>query len=188
MDYFVHEKAIVETTKIGDRTRIWAFVHILPGAIIGKNANICDQCFIENDVEIGDNVTIKSGVHIWDGAKIEKNVFIGPSVTFANDRFPRSKNTDFQKEHILLKEGCTIGANATLLPGITIGRHAFVGAGSVVTKNVPEYVLVYGNPAQSHGYICSCGKQLNIDPNSSKISCACGRSYTYNGIAVQLQK
>ena len=186
MTYFIHEKAIVESNKIGDDSRIWAFVHILSGAEIGKNANICDHCFIENDVLIGDNVTIKCGVYIWDGMHIEDNVFVGPSVTFANDRYPRSKNPDFKKERTLLKEGCSIGANATLLPGITIGQYAIVGAGSVVTKDVPNHALTYGNPGKIHGYVCKCGKQLSFDTNMAQ--CECGKSYIQTASEVQLKK
>lgn len=171
MGYFIHEKAVVETSFIGNNSRIWAFVHILPKATIGANVNICDHCFIENDVTIGNNVTIKSGVHIWNGARIDDNVFVGPSVTFANDRYPRSKNEDFIVEQIHLQNGCSIGANATLLPGITIGQYAIVGAGSVVTKDVPDHILVYGNPAQPHGYVCECGENLKIKNNLDSCKC-----------------
>ena len=177
MNFFIHDTALVETKKIGSNTRIWAFVHILPKAAIGENANICDHCFIENDVVIGDNVTIKCGVHIWDGTYIEDNVFVGPSVTFSNDRYPRSKNSDFKKERTLLKEGCSIGANATILPGITIGKCALVGAGAVVTKDVPDHTLVMGNPATFQGYICSCGQKLTSKGNSLEYSCTCGKEY-----------
>ncbi len=150
--YFVHKKALVETKKIGSNSKIWAFVHILPGATIGKNCNICDHCFIENNVKIGNNVTIKNGVYLWDGMNIEDNVFIGPGACFTNDLYPRSKNKNYQQKKTLLKKGCSIGANATILPGITIGQNAMIGAGSVVTKNVPDFALVYGNPARIHVY------------------------------------
>jgi acetyltransferase-like isoleucine patch superfamily enzyme len=133
--------------KVGDKTRVWAFVHILPGAVIGEECNICDHVFIEGDVTIGDRVTIKCGVQVWDGLRIESDVFIGPNATFTNDPYPRSKQ-DFELSYTLVKEGATIGANATILPGITIGEKSMVGAGAVVTKDVPAKTLVLGNPAR----------------------------------------
>lgn len=160
MNYQIHKNALVETEKIGENTRVWAFVHILEGAVLGNNVNVCDHCFIENKVIVGDNVTIKCGVYLWDGVTVEDNVFIGPSVVFANDKNPRSKNTDYKQEATLLKEGCSVGSNATILPGVTIGRYAMIGAGSVVTKNVPDFALVYGNPAQVHGTVDKFGKKV----------------------------
>ena len=146
---YIHPNAIVESGAIiGESTRVWAFVHVLPGARIGNECNICDHVFIENDVLISDRVTIKCGVQIWDGIVIEEDVFIGPNATFTNDKFPRSK---IYPEHFLkttVKKGASIGANATILPGIIIGEGAMVAAGSVVTKDVPEHVLVMGNPAK----------------------------------------
>jgi acetyltransferase-like isoleucine patch superfamily enzyme len=147
MKFFKHAHALVESEDIGPDTRIWAFVHVLPGAKIGAECNICDHVFIENDVVIGDRVTIKCGVQIWNGLRIEDDVFIGPNATFTNDLFPRSKQ-DFVLLQTIIKQGATIGANATLLPGITVGEHAMIGAGSVVTKDVPPRVLVVGNPAR----------------------------------------
>jgi UDP-2-acetamido-3-amino-2,3-dideoxy-glucuronate N-acetyltransferase len=147
MGFYQHPQSLVETEKIGDNTRIWAFVHVLPGAQIGSDCNICDHTFIENDVVIGNRVTIKCGVQIWDGLRIEDDVFVGPNVTFTNDLFPRSKQ-EFVLLQTTVKQGATIGANATILPGITIGENAMVGAGSVVTKDVPPKVLVIGNPAR----------------------------------------
>lgn len=150
---YIHPKAVVDTKNIGVETRIWAFVHILKGARIGKNCNICDHCFIENDVVIGDNVTVKSGVYIWDGVVLEDNVFIGPNATFTNDKYPRSKVHPEKYMPTVVKKGATIGAGSVLLPGITIGRKAMVGAGSVVTRDVLDNELVYGNPAKSHGQV-----------------------------------
>lgn len=147
-DYFVHPQGICETKEIGKNTKIWAFAHILPGAVIGKNCNICDFVFIENDVKIGDNVTIKCGVQLWDGIRLEDNVFIGPNVTFTNDIFPRSKQYPEKFLETRICPGASIGANATILPGITIGENAMVGAGSVVTKNVLPNTVVAGNPAR----------------------------------------
>jgi acetyltransferase-like isoleucine patch superfamily enzyme len=148
MTFFKHPQALIEPgAKIGEKTNIWAFVHILQGAIIGNDCNICDHVFIENDVIIGNRVTIKCGVQLWDGVRLGDDVFVGPNVTFTNDKFPRSKKYPAQFLKIIVKEGASIGANATILPGITIGRKAMIGAGSVVTKDVPDYALVLGNPA-----------------------------------------
>lgn len=153
MEYFVHEKGICESTSVGKDTKIWAFAHVLPKAIIGSNCNICDNVFIENDVVIGNNVTIKCGVQVWDGIKIEDNVFIGPNATFTNDPMPRSKQypDSFSKTHIA--EGASIGANATVLPGIRIGRSAMVGAGAIVTSDVPDFAIITGNPARVVNFV-----------------------------------
>ena len=140
--------AICESSQIGIGTRIWAFSHILPGAIIGIDCNISENVFIENNVQIGNRVTVKNGVQIWDGVIIEDDVFIGPNATFTNDRFPRSKKSDFTLETIRISMGASIGANATILPGVVIGKGAMVGAGAVVTKNVDPFTVVVGNPAR----------------------------------------
>ena len=141
-DYFKHELAIVESNNIGTDTRIWAFAHVLPGAKIGSNCNVCDHTFIENDVVIGNNVTIKCGVYIWDAMRIEDDVFIGPNATFTNDKFPRSKKKPDKFLPIVLKKGCSIGANATILPEVTIGENAMIGAGVIVTKDIPPVAIV----------------------------------------------
>ncbi len=145
---FIHKLSDIQSTKIGKNTKIWQYCVVLPDAVIGIGCNICSHCFIENDVVICNNVTIKNGVQVWDGSLIEDDVFIGPNVTFTNDKMPRSKNylNKLQGPHI--KQGASIGANATILPGIIIGEFAMVGAGSVVTKDVPPYSIVYGNPAK----------------------------------------
>jgi UDP-2-acetamido-3-amino-2,3-dideoxy-glucuronate N-acetyltransferase len=148
LDYFVHKLACVETKNIGCGTRIWAFAHILSGAVIGRDANICDHTFIENDVVIGDRVTIKCGVYLWDGIRLEDDVFIGPNATFTNDKFPRSKQFPDKFPVTIVKTGASIGANATILPGIIIGENAMVGAGAVVTHDVPDNCIVVGNPAR----------------------------------------
>lgn len=146
----IHPLADVKSNNIGSDTNIWQFCVVMPDAVIGSNCNICANVVIENEVRIGDNVTVKSGVQIWDGVTIEDNVFIGPNVTFTNDRYPRSKNSDWKLESILIKAGASIGANSTILPGITIGENAMVGAGSVVTKDIPAGELWIGNPAKKY--------------------------------------
>lgn len=146
-EILIHESSICESSSIGKGTRIWAFVHILSGARIGQECNICDFVYIENQVVIGDRTTIKSGVQLWDGVTIGSNVFIGPNVTFTNDKNPKSKNTDFELLFTKVADHVSIGANSTILPGLSIGEHAVIGAGSVVTKNVLPYQKVFGNPA-----------------------------------------
>lgn len=144
----IHPLSDVQSKHIGSTTSIWQFVVVLKKAVIGENCNICSHCFIENDVVIGNNVTIKNGVQIWDGITIEDNVFIGPNVTFTNDRYPVSRADDYNCEKTIVKKGAVIGANATLLPGITIGEGAMIAAGSVVTKDVAAHTVVLGNPAK----------------------------------------
>jgi UDP-2-acetamido-3-amino-2,3-dideoxy-glucuronate N-acetyltransferase len=165
--FFVHEKAIVESKSVGPGTRIWAFSHILAGAVIGSDCNICDHTFIENDVIVGDRVTIKSGVQLWDGIRIEDDVFIGPNATFTNDLFPRSKHPPAKFEITRVRRGASIGANATILAGIMIGQYAMVGAGAVVTNNVPPHAIVMGNPARITGYDHTISiKDRGIAPNA----------------------
>jgi len=145
---FIHPSSDVQSKQIGEGTRIWQYVIILPSAVLGKDCNICSHCFIENRVVIGDRVTVKCGVQFWDGITLEDDVFVGPNVTFTNDLQPRSRNTEVTLLPTLVKKGSSIGANATILPGLTIGEGAMVGAGSVVTKDVPPRTLVVGNPAR----------------------------------------
>lgn len=144
----IHKLSDVQSVNIGRDTNIWQYCVVLARAIIGQNCNICSHCLIENDVTIGNNVTIKSGVQVWDGISIENNVFIGPNVTFTNDKSPRSKEYPESFLKTVIKANASIGANATILPGITIGEYAMVGAGSVVTHNVPAHTTVIGNPAK----------------------------------------
>lgn len=153
--FFTHPKAIVETKKVGQKTRVWAFTHILPGAVIGDDCNICDHIFIENDVIIGNRVTIKCGVQLWDGILLEDDVFVGPNATFTNDPFPRSKRYPEMFSRTIIRKGASIGANATILPGLNIGQYAMIGAGTVVTKDVPPFAIVVGNPARIVGYVQS---------------------------------
>jgi len=154
-DYFVHPNALCETTSVGAGTRIWAFAHVLPGAKIGRDCNICDHTFIENQVVIGDRVTIKCGVQLWDGVRLEADVFVGPNATFTNDLRPRSKHYLPAPLETIVESGASIGANATILPGIRIGEKAMVGAGAVVTRSVPANAIVVGNPARITGYVDS---------------------------------
>jgi acetyltransferase-like isoleucine patch superfamily enzyme len=150
---FVHPQALLESTKIGHGTRIWAFAHILPGATIGSDCNICDHVFVENDVVVGDRVTVKCGIQLWDGLRIEDDVFLGPNVTFTNDRYPRSRQHLTEYPQTTVRRGASIGANATILPGVVIGSMAMVGAGAVVTRNVPANAVVVGNPARIVRYV-----------------------------------
>ena len=144
----IHTLADVQSSKIGDDTNIWQFCVVFANAVIGKNCNICAHVLIENDVIIGDNVVVKSGVQIWDGIRIEDDVFIGPNVTFTNDLFPRAKNKDWLLKETIIKKGASIGANSTILAGHTIGEKSMIGAGSVVTKDIPAGTMWYGNPAK----------------------------------------
>lgn len=151
----IHQLADVKSLQIGVGTRVWQFSVILDGAVIGANCNICAHTLIEGDVVLGDNVTVKSGVYLWNGTRIEDDVFIGPNATFTNDVMPRSKVYPEYFQQIIVRQGASIGANATILPGVTVGRKAMVGAGAVVTKNVPEHAVVVGNPARIIRYIGS---------------------------------
>lgn len=144
----IHKLSDVQTTNIGGNTTVWQYAVILERAVIGDDCNICAHTFIENDVKIGDRVTIKCGVYIWDGITIEDDVFIGPNVTFTNDKMPRSKLYKDKYPQIIVRKGASIGANATILPGIEIGENSMIGAGAVVTKNVPENSIAIGNPAK----------------------------------------
>ncbi|WP_296615877.1 WxcM-like domain-containing protein [Sphingomonas sp.] len=159
---FVHPAGLCESTHVGSGTRVWAFAHILPGARIGRDCNVCDHVFIENDVVVGDAVTIKCGVQLWDGLRVGDNVFIGPNATFTNDLHPRSKQYPETFAETVIGDGASIGANATILPGIRIGRGAMVGAGAVVTRDVPAHATVVGNPARVI-------KQVEARPDSDRM-------------------
>lgn len=167
-DPFIHEKALCESTQIGEGTRIWAFAHILPGAVIGADCNLCDGVFIENDVRLGDRVTVKCGVQLWDGITVEDDVFIGPNATFTNDRFPRSKVYPETFAKTLIRRGASIGANATILPGLEIGAGAMIGAGAVVTRSVPPNAIAVGNPARIVGYVETQHASSVIAPPSDR--------------------
>lgn len=149
----IHPSADVQSSVIGEGTNIWQYVVVLPKARIGRDCNICAQVFIENDVVVGDRVTIKNGVQLWDGLRVEDDVFIGPNVTFTNDKFPRSKVYPGAFPNTTVRKGASIGGGAVILPGLTIGEHSMVGAGAVVTRDVPSRAIVVGNPARIVGHV-----------------------------------
>ena len=153
MSFFVHSHALCETTEVGEGTRIWAFAHVLPGARIGRDCNICDGVFIEGGASVGDRVTVKCGVQLWDGVCLRDDVFVGPNATFTNDSFPRSRKHPEKYLETIVETGASIGANATILPGVRIGSGAMVGAGAVVTRSVPPNAIAVGNPARIVGYV-----------------------------------
>lgn len=169
IEKFIHELSDVQATEVGLGTQIWQYCVILPEAKIGSNCNICAQVFIENDVVLGDYVTIKNGVQIWDGVRIEDRVFIGPNVTFTNDKKPRSKKPPSSFLKTVVCTGASIGANSTILPGLTIGAGAMVGAGTVVTKSIPPYAIVVGNPGVIVGYADTIYDPKSPTPNPEKI-------------------
>lgn len=174
---FIHPQALVESgAVIGTATRVWAFAHILPGAVIGNDCNICDHTFIEGKVRLGNRVTIKCGVYLWDGLVLEDDVFVGPCAAFTNDLRPRSRQYPDAFPATLLRQGCTIGANATILPGLTIGAWSMVGAGAVVTRDVPSFGLVVGSPARLKGWVCRCGRRLEKFVDDAT-NCACNRAF-----------
>jgi len=177
-DVFVHSEAIVDVgARVGARTRVWAFAHIVAGAVVGEDCNICDHTFIEGKVVIGSRVTVKCGVYLWDGLIVEDDVFIGPAAVFTNDPRPRSRKHATEYPVTRLKQGCSIGAGAVILPGLTIGLWAMVGAGSVVTRDVPDFALVVGNPARFRYWICRCAARLKAASSRGMWICDCGRRY-----------
>jgi UDP-2-acetamido-3-amino-2,3-dideoxy-glucuronate N-acetyltransferase len=159
----IHKSAEVQSSNIGANTLIWQFTIVLKDAVIGNDCNINSHCFIENKVVIGNNVTVKCGVYLWDGITIHDNVFIGPNVTFINDKFPRSKRHSLSYEQTLVSRFASIGAGSTILCGVTVGEYSLIGAGSVITKNVPPYTLWYGNPARHMGYVTMDGEVLGMN-------------------------
>ncbi len=165
-NYFVHPNALVESDSIGPKTRIWAFAHVLKNVKIGEDCNLCDYVFVESGVTIGNRVTIKNGISLWEGLEIEDDVFLGPNAVFTNDMFPRSKRHSGNILNTKIQKGASVGANATILCGITLGKYCLVGAGSVVTKSVPDFALVTGNPAKVKYWVAKTGDKLIFDKSS----------------------
>ena len=175
----VHPTALVETSDIGAGTRIWAYAHLLPGSVVGRNCNIGDGVFIESGARVGDNVTIKNGVCVWSGLTIEDDVFVGPAVVFTNDKRPRSPRMDQVKtryrdasnwlQPTLVQQGCSIGAHATILPGLTLGKYSMIAAAAVVTRDVAPHTLVVGTPAAAVGFVCCCGRRV---PRADQLMCS----------------
>lgn len=175
-DSFIHSLADAQSTEIGAGTRIWQFVVVLPGAKLGQDCNICSHCLIENDVVIGDRVTVKSGVQLWDGLRVGDDVFIGPNASFANDRFPRSRQKPEKFLITTLHDGASIGAGAVILPGLEIGRNAMVAAGAVVTRSVPPNAVVIGNPAKIVGYVdATRGEDASMAPAKTEVGMSATR-------------
>lgn len=188
--FFSHPLSIVDDeAQVGEGTKVWAGAHIMGGAQVGRSCNIGEHCFIENGVVIGNNVKLKNNVALYTGVVCEDDVFLGPSCVFTNVINPRSfieRKHEFRKT--IVRKGASIGANATVICGHTIGRYAFVGAGAVVSRDVPDYALVYGCPAEVHGYVCRCGCKLEFD-NGHGVCGDCGAEYTIDGgIVFPVQK
>jgi acetyltransferase-like isoleucine patch superfamily enzyme len=171
---FVHERALCESDAVGPGTRIWAFAHVMAGAQIGEDCNIGGGAFVETGAVIGNRVTVKNNVLVWDGVAVEDDVFLGPAVVFTNDINPRAKYKKQAEQFVstIVRRGASIGANATVVCGVTISEHAFVGAGAVVVDDVGAHALVVGNPAKQIGWVCECGRRLGPD-----LVCTCGRNY-----------
>lgn len=176
--FFVHALGVCESDDVGRGTRIWAFAHVLAGAVVGADCNIGDGAYIETGAVIGDRVTVKNQVMIFDGVTVEDDVFLGPGVTFTNDLTPRAtiKRHGLELLPTVVKKGATLGARVTVVCGVTVGVAAFAGAGAVITRDVPDRAFVVGNPARQIGWACDCGARLN-----ASLSCACGRSYEQEG-------
>jgi UDP-2-acetamido-3-amino-2,3-dideoxy-glucuronate N-acetyltransferase len=172
---FVHPQGLCESTEVGDGTRVWAFAHVLPGAVIGRDCNICDHAFIESGARLGDRVTVKNAVLVWDGVTIEDEVFLGPNVLFTNGLRPRAAVKQ-QRDELLptyVRRGATLGAGVVVVCGTTVGSYAFAAAGAVLVRDVPAYALMAGNPARQRGWVCACGERL-----SSDLGCtSCSRTY-----------
>ena len=173
MTVFVHQLGLCESSTVGSGTRVWAFAHVMAGARVGRDCNVGDHAFVETGAVVGDRVTVKNAVLIWDGVTVEDDVFVGPAVVFTNHLRPRSRAA-FARVPTLVRRGATLGAGATVVCGTTIGRHAFVAAGAVVTRDVPDHGFVAGNPAVHKGWVCTCG-----EPLPATLDCSCGQRFTH---------
>jgi UDP-2-acetamido-3-amino-2,3-dideoxy-glucuronate N-acetyltransferase len=171
---FVHERALCESDDVGPRTRVWAFAHVMKNARVGADCNLCDHSFLESGAVLGDRVTVKNAVLVWDKVKVGNDVFLGPNMIFTNDMNPRVAFKKPPSEFLstVVEDGVSIGANATIVCGVTLKTNAFVGAGAVVIRDVPAYAMVAGNPAKRIGWMCACGEKL-----SGALACTCGRKY-----------
>ena len=171
--YMAHPLALVESDEIGEDTRIWAFAHVMKDARIGRGCNIGEQCYIEQGVTLGNNVTVKNGVNVWTGVTIEDNVFLGPNCVLTNDPNPRAyiKKSADSLVGTVIRSNATIGANATIVCGVTIGRYAFIGAGAVVIRSVPDFALVVGNPARQIGWMCACAQRIPMTAAEGVLRC-----------------
>jgi UDP-2-acetamido-3-amino-2,3-dideoxy-glucuronate N-acetyltransferase len=176
-NFFAHPMALVDTDDIGEHTRIWAFAHVMRGAHVGSNCNIGEHCFLEEGAWLGNNVTVKNGVSVWSSVTVEDNCFLGPNSVFTNDPHPRAQVRKAAGKLVptLIKTGSTIGANATIVCGHTIGRFALIGAGAVVLRDVPEYALMVGNPSRQTGWVCECAAKLSLAVSAAiGDGCHCG--------------
>lgn len=194
-DVFVHSSALVETTQIGDGTRIWAYTHVMPDVPIGADCNIGDHCFIESGATIGNQVTIKNGNMVWEGVHLEDGVFVGPLVVFTNDLYPRSPRLpQVQNRYAhrgwlkptIIKRGASLGAGSVILAGVTIGEFCMVGAGSIVNRSPPPHALVVGSPARLRGWVCQCGQRL-VFSNETAACATCGLEFIKTNSTVELR-
>lgn len=186
-DYFIHETSIVEEpSKIGKGTKIWHFAHLMPDVTIGKDCIIGQNAFVGKGAIIGNNVKIENNISVFEGVVIEDDVFCGPSCVFTNVINPRSHvSRKHEFKQTLVKKGATIGANATVVCGNTIGRYALIGAGAVVTRDIPDHAMVYGNPSQIMGWVCECGVKLNFQNAKHAVCSECGKEYSKNETTVE---
>ena len=179
--FFVHPQALCESTAVGAGTRIWAFAHVMAGARVGRQCNVCGHAFVESGATVGDRVTVKNGVVVWNRVTVEDDVFLGPYAVFTNDLRPRSpaERRELRLTPTVVRRGATVGANATIVCGVEVGEYAMVGAGAVVTRDVPGHALVVGSPARRIGWVCACGARLQERDNDELACPSCGRTYTY---------